>query len=155
MYCALSTRRCIPPEVSVRLGTDPTFEINAVLLGTWVYSHAPWITVIELHSCLTSKRSRGHNVWFSYLRVSQGEGGSLFPCSLPFFPYVPMFRSFSLFVPYNILVYHIPTTKIKTRQKKQRSKHEQLCFMYVETNLKQLLKPTCQSSYFFNFLRLN
>lgn len=25
---------CIPPEVSVRLGTEPTFEINAVFLST-------------------------------------------------------------------------------------------------------------------------
>ena len=26
-------RICIPPEVSVRLGTEPTLEINAVCLG--------------------------------------------------------------------------------------------------------------------------
>ena len=35
------------------------------------------------------------------------------PCSfvpLHFFPMFPCFRSFFLFVPYNILVYHIPTT---------------------------------------------
>ena len=45
-------------------------------------------------------------------RVSQGGGGGG-PCSLVpyhFFPMFPCSRSFSLFVPYNILVYHIPTT---------------------------------------------
>ena len=57
---------CIPPEVSVRLGTELTFEINAVFLSTWVYSHVPWITV---HSCLTSKRSKGHNVWFCFKSI--------------------------------------------------------------------------------------
>ena len=31
-------RICIPPEVSVRLGTEPTLEINAVCLGTCEFS---------------------------------------------------------------------------------------------------------------------
>ena len=35
--------------------------------------------------------SRGHHRTLSDLRVSQGGGGSLFPCSLPKLPYVPMF----------------------------------------------------------------
>ena len=41
--------------------------------------------------------------------ISEGlPGGVLVP--FHFFPMFPCSRSFSLFVPYNILVYHIPTT---------------------------------------------
>ena len=63
------------------------------------------------------------------MRVSWG--ASLFPCSLPFLPYVPMFPQLFLIcsLTYQLTTYPLPSIppppqKIKTTQKKRHSKHK-------------------------------
>ena len=81
------------------------------------------------HKCNCGCTNSKFIAWLLVLGSPRGGPCSLVP--FHFFPMFPYSRGFSLFVPYNILVYHIPTTlnsptplKIKTRQKKQRSKHK-------------------------------